>query len=205
MGAHITLGVLIMLQGPLQFWLNPPVHKITGMIYVAECALASVCGITFIALTNYEHGISKGLVGGVGMTIAFSTFGIIFFISSILTAIYGFRKDKISHREWALRTYVMGVSSFFYRVLYYAAFFFGYTIRQAHRYEDFARPLDQAFNWLFFVPGLIILECIIRFVKPFTSELEEEAERLRNTLYTPEGLTESDRIFPYLQPDPNNL
>jgi len=173
-GAHFTLGMLIMLMGPLPLFLNPPAHKIIGMIYVAACMLASLCGILFLAINTYSKGIDKGTVGGMGMTVAFGTFGILLYLTSLITSIYGWMGVKEVHREWALRTYVLGVSSFFYRVLYYVAFLFGYTIRPLHLREDFARPLDQAFNWLFFIPGLIIIECIIQFVRPFAPIIDRD-------------------------------
>lgn len=45
-----------------------------------------------------------------------------------------------------------------YRVLYAIAHLLGYRVRD---YVDFLRPLDLAFDWLFFVPGLIIVEVMI--------------------------------------------
>jgi len=34
-----------------------------------------------------------------------------------------------------------------------------------HYHADFMRPLDMAFDWLFFIPNMIIAELIILFLK----------------------------------------
>lgn len=129
-------------------------HKIFGTINIIFCISLSLGGLIFI--------FSNSTSGGINMSIAFSCYGILLLVVTMITYIYIRYKNKEKHIEWGLRLYALIMSSLFYRILYLISFIFGYTITSS---QDFKRPLDMCFDWLFFILPLIIIEIYIRFIK----------------------------------------
>jgi len=157
MGIHFIFGIVIQIIGPMQFieyLRNIHVHRWIGRIYILFAMIASICGMSFITINSTE--------GGINMSCAFFIYGLCFYISATITWIHARRKEYKNHMYWAIRTFFLGIGSWLYRLLYYAAFACGYKFVQS---SDFLRPLDMIFDWLFFVPNMIIAEIVILLIK----------------------------------------
>lgn len=142
---HIFGACLILIFGPIQL-LRIKGHIDTGIIYINGCIFASLFGLTFIALND--------TVGGLLMTIPFIVYGILVLIF-VMILIYNINR---CHYKWAVRSYILGSSSVFYRVLYF-------VICPIIKYEivTFDKPIDYVINWLFFVIPMIITELCLYY------------------------------------------
>lgn len=156
MGVHFFGGVMLLLIGLSQFLTAEKynkLHRIVGTIYVIFAQLTSFCGMIYV--------IYFGTIGGINMDFSFFIYGYLLFLSSGLTWFYARVHEMTLHREWALRTYILGISSWLYRIFYITAGIFGYTIN-TKKSSDYERPLDIFFVWAFYPIGLILAEIYIR-------------------------------------------
>ena len=135
-------------------------HKVFGTINVFFCLTLSLGGLTFIS--------SNGTSGGLNMSLAFSCYGVLLLIMSIVTYVYIRYRNKQKHIEWAIRLYALIMSSLFYRILYLIAFVCGYRISSA---QDFKRPLDMCFDWMFFIMPLCLAELIVQYNRRYRAVL----------------------------------
>lgn len=159
MGIHFFFGIIVQLIGPIQFieYLRKiHIHQWTGRVYIISAIITSICGISFIIIND--------TVGKLNMSISFMLYGICLYVSATMTWIHARRKEYRNHMYWAIRTFSLGIGSWLYRLLYYTAFACGYTFT---RTEDFLRPLDMIFDWLFFVPNIIFAEIVIILIKKY--------------------------------------
>lgn len=174
MGAHMHLGAVAMLLGPLQFigplrrrW--PKVHRWIGRFIATSMLLCFLAGMTFIVL--------KGkLVGGYNMTVAFAAGGLWFGLTTAMTWYTAWRKQFDHHWAWAVRCYAMCLSPFLYRYWYYAAGILGYSFVTPYRAGKgevchavasditcprYYRPFDALHAWTYWLLSALIAELII--------------------------------------------
>ena len=104
--------------------------------------MASFGGVSFIML--------NGTVGGIWMSIPFFIYGILNAVCTIITVYFVFNHDH-RHRRLAIRMYIIGSASVFYRILYVMSCLIKCKI-------TFHSPMDYAFNWLFFLIPMLIGE-----------------------------------------------
>lgn len=147
---HIIGASIMILFGPIQMLRliskrGQCCHKYTGGIYIAGAILSSFSGILFM---NFN-----ATVGGQSMTVPFTVSGMVIFVFAIMTLVSGIYNRKADHKMWLFRMYFVGTSSVFYRVLYLIT----YVIR-GHHHITFQEPLDMAFNWLFFIIPMFLVE-----------------------------------------------
>lgn len=189
MTIHLIAGIIIMLIGPIQFL--PQIqkincccrsysyvteryryyccqfirfHKWNGILYLSSCIITALAGILFIV-------VNGGTVGGPIMTLAFSTYGILLLTSALITWHYARQKllddyqnqiIPLEHRDWAIRTFALGLGSWFYRVLYLIAF---WSTKYDPLENKFRHPVDYTFEWCFFLFPLLVAELLIRYMR----------------------------------------
>ena len=145
---HFIGGSIISVVGTFQltnyFW-KTRIHPYTGILYVNGVILASSGGLIYILV--------NGTIGGLCMDVAFATNGIILFIYAMITAYFAVKRQTDRHLRWAIRLYVLGTSSAFYRVLYYVTCFI-----MNCRYVNFRGPLDHVYDWIYFLIPMAISE-----------------------------------------------
>lgn len=160
MQLHFIGGIIVQILGPVQLvpqfrkWeiFNTKIHRWTGRVY-----LLGMCG-TFLGGEMFMF--ANPTVGGLNMTIAFGMYGICFLFCGGMAFYYARRKQFRQHMYWALLTLCLGIGSLIYRGLYLFSFVCGYHL---HNVEDFMRPLDQIFDWLFFIPNMLVT-CLVILV-----------------------------------------
>jgi hypothetical protein len=100
--AHITMGMVALLTGPVQLWLGlsdryPGVHKNLGFVYMAAVTLGAAAG--YYLAFNTAGGVVFGS-GLIGLATAWlTTTGLAFL--AIKRHLYE------QHKEWMVRTYVV--------------------------------------------------------------------------------------------------
>lgn len=144
---HVVAGIVALLVGPLQFvrrirTRTPALHRATGLIYVAACAVAAPAGL-MLAL-----GTTAGPVAGVGFAIpalllpVFTWFG----LRAAMERRFG------EHREWMLRSYAVISVAITLRLMLPASAFLGFEFLPAY----------QVISWLAWVTNLALFEYHIR-------------------------------------------
>ena len=110
--AHITMGMVAILTGPVQLWLGlsdrfPALHKNLGFVYMAAVTLGAVAGY-YLAFNT-----SGGVVFGSGLaalaTAWLATTGMAFL--AIKRHLYE------QHKEWMIRSYVVTFAFVTFRAL----------------------------------------------------------------------------------------
>jgi hypothetical protein len=155
-GLHFAFGGLILVFGFIQLFQPlrnkyPAWHRWIGRIYVLSCLVTAIGGIGFI--------LFKGTVGGRLMDIGFGIYGLLTFICAVLTWKYAIVRNLVKHREWALRLFVLAISSWLYRIEYgVILMLFG---DKGHT-SDFRGPVDILMHFLFYLPNLIALEIYLK-------------------------------------------
>lgn len=161
---HWVGGFLLLTSGPSQLIQKirnkyPKFHRYNGRVYIFGCILASIGGLLYI--------FSVGTVGGYQMDIAFTLYGIVLFINSIMAITRARQKNFKSHREWALRTFWVGIGSAIYRI-YVSPLFLEQLGIQGPPYiqtqNEFVEWLNVA-GWLMYVPNIILIEIYLYFTR----------------------------------------
>lgn len=124
---HVLSAVVGLTVGPLQFvsairarW--PWLHRASGRVYVAACALATPTGLV-LAL-----GTTAGPIAGAGFAIlgllwgGFTWMG----VRAVLS------RRIAEHREWVLRSYAMAAAAITLRLMIPAAFVLGLDFSTAY-------------------------------------------------------------------------
>lgn len=155
-GIHFLGGTILLLLGPLQFVQmirdrTPDVHRWIGRVYAAAALVTGLGGLAFIA--------RKGTVGGLPMDIGFALYGALTVLAAVMTAIYGWRRQFVAHRAWAVRLFALVIGSWLYRMDY--GFWETLTHRLGHT-ANFDGPFDVFMDFFFFVPNVVLAEIIIR-------------------------------------------
>lgn len=145
--AHAASAASALLVGPLQFLpglraRRPALHRWTGRLYVAGCAVGGVAGIA-LAL-----GVSTGPIAVAGfLSLALAWLSVTG--QAFLTA----RARRIAeHRRWMIRSFALTFAAVTLRVYLGFAFL---------PHVDFTRAY-QAISWLCWVPNLLAAEMIVR-------------------------------------------
>ncbi|MFT4625783.1 MAG: hypothetical protein ACI8PZ_004454 [Myxococcota bacterium] len=156
MGVHLLAGAIVCLAGPVQLvrlvpslqgW-APTIHRWNGRLYVASAGIVGVAGLAFVLMA--------GTIGGLAMDLGFGLYGALMLTAAAQTWRYGRAADVTAHRTWALRLFVLGASSFLYRVGYglwalAAGGLVGHT-------DTWDGPLDVVMDFAFYVVPLVVLE-----------------------------------------------
>lgn len=144
---HVAGGVAALLAGPVQFvrrvrTRRPAVHRVTGRIYFAACAIGAPAGFV-LAL-----GTDAGRVAGAGFAVqavlwaAFTWLG----WSSAVGRRFG------EHREWMLRSYAITASAITFRLMLPASALLGLDFLATYR----------VIAWLPWIVNLALFEYHIR-------------------------------------------
>ena len=153
-GGVVILGVGLVQLFPFMrrkstLWL----HRVLGNLYVLAAIVTSLGGNLFI------YTVPGGCVGGTNMSIAFSIAGWVMFFLAAATYYHARMHNVTKHRDFAIRLWGQGIASLMYRIWYMLlGIFLGYEVTG---FEDFHRPLDEALDWWFFVPNLVVTEVVV--------------------------------------------
>jgi hypothetical protein len=120
----------------------PALHRATGRIYAAGCAIGAPAGF-MLAL-----GTTAGAVASVGFAIP-AVLWPIFTYLGIRAAI---ERRFAEHREWMLRSYAITATAITLRLMLPAAGLFGIPFFSAYR----------AISWLAWITNLVLFELFIR-------------------------------------------
>ncbi|MEM1346220.1 MAG: DUF2306 domain-containing protein [Pseudomonadota bacterium] len=154
---HMLAGAVITLLAPLQLVGGlrrrlPIFHRLSGYIVVATAVVAAIGGLLYIVL--------RGTVGGPPMDVAFAGYGLCLLVSAVQAARHARAGRLEIHREWALRTFVLAIGSWLYR-LHYGLWYMttgGLWIEP----ETFTGAFDRIQLVAFYVPYLLALELYLR-------------------------------------------
>ncbi|KAI9230378.1 MAG: hypothetical protein DHS80DRAFT_21526 [Piptocephalis tieghemiana] len=150
-GIHFVAGFIITVIGPLQIsnrirrW-KPIIHRWSGRLYLVSSVIVSIAGMTYV--------VTSRTVGGINMDICFFTFGACFLYCSIRTWKTIRVKQYALHREWAIRTFTLGIGSLLYR-------FYVFPVKM---HEHFGLSWEAQYLWLnlagwfMFLPNIVIVE-----------------------------------------------
>ena len=172
MGLHFLCGSVMTVGG---LWQVMPIshrpewrftHRIMGRIFVICTFLTAIGGGGFILQ-------QQKLAGGYSMTMSFSLFAVTAVTCAALTFWYARQKDFAAHRRWAIRSFVLGIGSFEFRVLLYAGIKLGITTEydtdeNCSPDPDGTVPFfrdpwyNQFIAWFFFLGNLIFVEWYLR-------------------------------------------
>ena len=161
MYVHWIGGVVILVVGTIQLFpfmrrkgTTMPLHRFLGTLYTGAALITSLGGNLFLFTTT------QGCVGGTNMTVAFSISGWVMFLLACATFYFARRGNVIQHRDFAIRLWGQGIASEMYRLWYMLlAMLFGYEFGRS--VADYHRPVDEALDWWFFVPNLIVTEIVV--------------------------------------------
>ena len=155
-GLHFVMGAVLVLAWPilLSAWVRSrhrAVHRWTGRLYVAAGFLAGAGGMSFIL----THGtVSRAAA------IAFSIWGAVMMLSSIMACVHARAKRFDRHRAWALRLFAMVLGSWLFDIEVQAWSIFAHGIGM--HADGASGPFDLAMLYVFFVPNLLVAEFFIR-------------------------------------------
>lgn len=144
---HVVSGILALLLGPLQLFRGlrsriPAVHRATGRLYVATCAVAAPSGLML------AFGTFAGPVAGLG-------FGLQAVLLALCTAL-GLRAAIARrfdvHREWMLRSYALIAGAITLRLMLPASAWLGFDFVAAYVW----------IAWLCWTVNLVLVEFHIR-------------------------------------------
>jgi uncharacterized membrane protein len=111
---HISCGLIAMIIGPFQFWKTfrskyIKTHRMMGRIYLIAILIGTISATNLAWTSSYK--ISFSWAFGL-QALAFA------WISSALMAYVSVMKKRIvQHKEWMIRSYVLTLGFFFFRIL----------------------------------------------------------------------------------------
>lgn len=144
---HVLSGVIAFVVGPLQFVRRtrerrPALHRATGYVYVAACAVAAPAGF-MLAL-----GTTAGPVAGTGFAIPAVLLP--FFTWLAVRAAVERRFEE--HRDWMLRSYAVIATAITLRLMLPASAALGFDFFTAY----------PVIAWLSWLTNLVLVEHVIR-------------------------------------------
>jgi Predicted membrane protein (DUF2306) len=111
---HISCGLIAMIIGPFQFWKTfrdkyIKTHRMMGRIYLIAILIGTLSATNLAWTSGYKISFSW----------AFGLQGLAFaWISTALMAYVSVMKRRIvQHKEWMIRSYVVTLGFFFFRIL----------------------------------------------------------------------------------------
>ncbi|WP_299826409.1 DUF2306 domain-containing protein [uncultured Roseobacter sp.] len=154
--AHMSLGALLMVFVPLQFWPGlrarfVAYHRWSGRLLCVGSAAVGLAGLAYIFV--------RGTIGGFWMDLGFGVYGVLFCLSAGQAIRYARRRDFAVHRRWALRVLVLTFGSWLYRLHYGIWYFFTDGLAST---PDFDGTFDLVQNFAFYLPYLLLLELWLR-------------------------------------------
>jgi uncharacterized membrane protein len=155
---HAAAGVAAIVVAPLQFVARirerlPALHRATGRLYVAACAVGAPTGLM----------LAMGTVVGPMTGLAFGVLGVlwaVFTIFGVKSAMAGRFDD---HRAWMIRSYAMASAAITLRLMLPVSGMIGLPFLQSY----------QAIAWLCWIANLAAAELYLRR-KPRTVPLAAE-------------------------------
>lgn len=149
---HVSMGIIALLVGPVQFWLgwkNKLIsHKKLGKIYLITILLSSIASFYLAVTTEVSWVFGLGL-GGLGVA----------WILTTAMAYVAIKKHKIElHKDWMTRSYVVTMGFVFFRL------FVG--ISSALEIGTLFDRLEAA-SWFCWAFPLLFLEIILQRKKVF--------------------------------------
>jgi hypothetical protein len=111
--AHITMGIIALLSGPVQLWLGitdqrPSLHKNLGFVYMASVVLS--------ALAAYYLALNTG--GGVGFGAGLAGLATAWLLTTAMAFVAIKRQLYDQHKEWMIRSYVVTTGFVTFRVVF---------------------------------------------------------------------------------------
>jgi Predicted membrane protein (DUF2306) len=155
-GLHFVMGTVLVLAWPILLSArirarHRKVHRWTGRIYVAAGFLAGAGGLSFIL----THGTSSRAAA-----IAFSAWGAVMMLSSVMAYVHARARRFDRHRAWAIRLFAMVLGSWLFDIEIQAWTDWAGGIGM--NADGASGPFDLAMLVLFFVPNLLVAEFFIR-------------------------------------------
>ena len=150
---HLFGGAVISIIGPFQLFPSirnkaPHIHRWSGRIYMITAIIISLAGLTFI--------FSRGSVGGLYMDIGFALYGALMLMCVVQAWLNAMSGNYAVHRQWAIRLFALGMSSWLYRVEYG---FWAFINQGLPGHTDtFDGPFDIFMNFAFYIPTLMAVE-----------------------------------------------
>ncbi|GGE46977.1 DUF2306 domain-containing protein [Actibacterium pelagium] len=153
---HMVSGALLTVLAPLQLLLGlrrlwPKVHRVAGYLIFGLAILTGFAGLTFIFL--------RGTIGGTIMDVGFALYGVCLLVCAFQTVRYARKGSFEIHRQWALRTFVLAVGSWLYRVHYTVWYILTGGVWSL---PDFSGTFDRVQVFAFYLPYLLLLEVWFR-------------------------------------------
>lgn len=148
---HVAGGVAALVIAPLQFagWIRarvPALHRATGRIYVAACAVAAPAGF-MLAL-----GTTAGPIASTG----FALLAILWLAFTYLGVRSAIARSFVEHRAWMIRSYALAASAITLRLMLPLAGMLGLPFLPAY----------QAIAWLCWLTNLALAELYLRAKAP---------------------------------------
>ena len=155
-GLHFLMGTVLVLAWPILLSARMRVHyrgvhRWTGRVYVAAGFLAGAGGMSFIL----THGTDTRSAG-----IAFSIWGAIMMLCSVMAYLNARARRFDRHRAWAIRLFATVLGSWLFDVEIQAWKDLAGGIGM--NADGLSGPVDLAMLYLFFVPNLLAAEFFIR-------------------------------------------
>ncbi len=155
-GLHFVMGTVLVLAWPILLSArvrtrHRKVHRWTGRIYVAAGFLAGAGGMSYIV----THGTFSRAAA-----IAFSLWGAVMMLSSVMAYVHARARRFDRHRAWAIRLFAMVLGSWLFDIETQAWTDWAGGIGM--NADGASGPFDLALLVLFFVPNLLVAEVFIR-------------------------------------------
>ncbi|MBW4709495.1 DUF2306 domain-containing protein [Roseobacter sp. YSTF-M11] len=149
---HMVLGGVLTACAPLQLLTGmrqkwPVLHRWSGRVLVGAACLTGLGGLVFIVL--------RGTIGGLWMDAGFGVYGALLTLCAIQAVRHARAGRFATHRQWALRLFVLSLGSWLYRVHY--GLWYAVTGGVAST-ATFDGAFDIVQNVAFYLPYLIVLE-----------------------------------------------
>jgi hypothetical protein len=155
-GMHYFMGAVLVLAWPILFssrirTRHRAVHRWTGRVYVTAGFLAGTGGLSFMLAHQNLHA----------MYIAFSIWGSVMMLSSVMSYVHARARRFDLHRAWAIRLFAMVLGSWVFDLEYRAwqDLTGGLGVSSTQGVPD---VFDYVVLYLFFVPNLLVAEYFIR-------------------------------------------
>ena len=155
-GLHFVMGTVLVLAWPILLSSHVrsrhrQVHRWTGRLYVSAGFLAGAGGLSFIL----THGTFSRAAA-----IAFSLWGAVMMLSSVMAFVHARAGRFDRHRAWAIRLFALVLGSWLFDIEIQAWTDWAGGIGM--NADGVSGPFDLAMLALFFVPNLLVAEFFIR-------------------------------------------
>jgi len=111
--AHITMGIVALLSGPVQLWLGltdqrPSLHKNLGFVYMASVVLSAAAAYYLALNTSGGIGFGSGLAG----------LATAWLVTTAMAFVAIKRQLYDQHKEWMIRSYVVTTGFVTFRIVF---------------------------------------------------------------------------------------